>query len=205
MSHQPQAEELLSFWFGPDWDRLPAHKVAERQKALWWSKNPETDALCRTRFAPLVQDAAANRLADWADAPRSLLALVLLLDQLPRNIYRDTPQAFAFDELARQCTHLALAMGVEQELPAIARVFLYLPLEHSEDIDDQHYVVQLMGALAKAAQGEDKPAFDGYADYARRHLAIIERFGRFPHRNRILGRASSAEESEFLKQPGSSF
>ncbi|ADJ65126.1 DUF924 domain-containing protein [Herbaspirillum seropedicae] len=205
MSLQPQAEELLSFWFGPDWDRLPAHQVAERQKALWWSKNPETDALCRTRFEPLVQDAAANRLSDWADTPRSLLALVLLLDQLPRNIYRDTPQAFAFDELARQCTHLALAMGVEQELPAIARVFLYLPLEHSEDIDDQHYVVQLMGALAKAAQGEDKPAFDGYADYARRHLAVIERFGRFPHRNRILGRASSAEESAFLKQPGSSF
>ena len=134
-----------------------------------------------------------------------MLALILLLDQMPRNIYRDTPQAFAFDELARQCTHLALAMGVEQELPAIARVFLYLPLEHSEDIDDQHYVVQLMGALAKAAQGEDKPAFDGYADYARRHLAVIERFGRFPHRNRILGRASSAEESAFLKQPGSSF
>ncbi|BEV16956.1 DUF924 domain-containing protein [Herbaspirillum sp. DW155] len=205
MSPHASAEEVLDFWFGPDWDTLPAHQVAERQKKLWWSKHPDVDAQCRTRFEPLVQQAAANELDDWTESPRSMLALILLLDQMPRNIYRDTPQAFAFDELARQCSHLALAMGLDAELPPLARVFVYLPLEHAEDLDDQEYVVQLMRGLAKAASGEDKPAFDGYADYARRHHAVIERFGRFPHRNRILGRDSTPEEVEFLKQPGSSF
>lgn len=205
MSPAPSADEVLAFWFGPDWNTLPAHQVAERQKKLWWSKHPDVDAECRTRFEALVQQAAANQLDDWTEVPQSMLALILLLDQMPRNIYRDTPQAFAFDELARQCCHLALAMGLDQALPPIARVFVYLPLEHAEDLDDQEYVVQLMRGLAKAASGEDKPAFDGYADYARRHHAVIERFGRFPHRNRILGRESTPEEVEFLKQPGSSF
>lgn len=205
MSPHAGVDALLDFWFGPEWEQLPAHQVAERQKKLWWSKNPDIDAQCRTRFEPLVQQAAANQLDDWTESPRSMLALILLLDQMPRNIYRDTPQAFAFDALARQCSHLALAMGLEAALPPLARVFVYLPLEHAEDLDDQEYVVQLMGSLAKAASGEDRPSFDGYADYARRHHAVIERFGRFPHRNRILGRDSTPEEVEFLKQPGSSF
>ncbi|ALU90782.1 DUF924 family protein [Herbaspirillum rubrisubalbicans] len=202
---QAAVDALLDFWFGPQWDTLPAHQVAERQKKLWWSKNPDIDAECRQRFEPLLKQAAANQLDDWTETPRSMLALIVLLDQIPRNIYRDTAQAFAFDELAHQCCHLALAMGLDQALPAIARVFIYLPLEHTEDLDDQQYVVQLMRTLAKAASGEDKPAFDGYADYARRHHAVIERFGRFPHRNRILGRTSTPEETEFLTQPGSSF
>lgn len=205
MSQAAQVEQVLDFWFGEDWDALPAHQVAERQKKLWWSKNPEIDAQCRHRFETLVQQAAANQLDDWTEEARSMLALILLLDQMPRNIYRDTPQAFAFDQLARQCSHLALAMGLDQALPPLARVFLYLPLEHAEDLNDQQYVVQLMGSLAKAASGEDKAAFEGYADYARRHHAVIERFGRFPHRNRILGRASTPEEVQFLTQPGSSF
>ncbi len=205
MTLPPPAAQVLTFWFGADWQTLPAHQVAERQRALWWGKDPAIDADCRNRFETLVQDAAANRLADWSDTPHALLALVLLLDQMSRNIYRDTPQAFAFDELARQYTHLALAMGVDQELPAIARVFLYLPLEHSEDIDDQEYMLQLTRALAKSVDAADKATFDGYVDYARKHHVIIERFGRFPHRNRILGRASTPEESAFLTQPGSSF
>lgn len=205
MTLAPQAAELLAFWFGPGWESAPAHEVAQRQAGLWWRKDPEVDAHCRARFEPLVLDAAANKLADWADAPASMLALILLLDQLPRNIYRDTPQAFAFDELARRHTHLALAMGLDQELPAIARVFIYLPLEHAEDIDDQEYSLQLFRALAKAAGPEDKKGFDGNADYAKKHHAVIERFGRFPHRNKILGRASTPEEIEFLQQPGSSF
>ena len=205
MSPHAGVDAVLDFWFGPDWEQLPPHQVAERQKKLWWSKNPDIDAECRTRFAPLVQQAAANQLDDWTESPRSMLALILLLDQMPRNIYRDTAQAFAHDELARHCSHLALAMGLDADLPPLARVFLYLPLEHAEDLDDQEYVVQLMGALAKAASAEDKATFDGYADYARRHHAVIARFGRFPHRNRILARESTPEEVDFLKQPGSSF
>lgn len=208
MSLPAQASELLDFWFGPDWQNLPAQVVGARQQALWWSKNPQIDAQCRERFGDLMQQAADNRLADWSDDPETLLALVLLLDQMPRNIHRDTAQAFAFDELARQYTHLALAMGVDQALPPIARVFLYLPLEHSEDLDDQQYALQLFRALAKSAAGGDpaqQQAFDQYADFARRHHAIIERFGRFPHRNRLLGRTSTAEEQLFLTQPDSGF
>ncbi|TWC71090.1 uncharacterized protein (DUF924 family) [Herbaspirillum sp. SJZ099] len=202
---QQQAEAVLDFWFGPGFAQAPAAEVAARQKALWWSKNPDIDADCRNRFEPLLQEAAANRLADWADAPRSMLALIVLLDQFPRNIYRDTAQAFAFDELARQYSHLALATGLDQQLPAIARVFVYLPLEHSEDIDDQQYALELFRALARQAGAADRKTFDGFADYAKRHHQVIERFGRFPHRNKLLGRASSAEESAFLQQPGSSF
>ncbi|MBP0597611.1 DUF924 domain-containing protein [Herbaspirillum sp. LeCh32-8] len=205
---QQQVDEILDFWFGADWESASAPDVAQRQQPLWWSKNPEIDAQCRTRFEPLLKEAAANRLADWADSARSMLALILLLDQFPRNIHRGTPQSFDFDELARQHTHLALAMGMDQELPAIARVFVYLPLEHSEDIDDQEYSLQLFRVLAKEARDAGdahRKHFDGFADYAKKHHAVIERFGRFPHRNKILGRASSAEETEFLLQPGSSF
>jgi uncharacterized protein (DUF924 family) len=205
MDSAQQAEAILDFWFGPQLETTPAFEIAHRQRPLWWSKNPQIDADCRHRFEPLLQDAAANRLADWADAPRSTLALILLLDQFPRNIYRDTPQAFAYDELARQHTHLALAMGLDRQLPPIARVFVYLPLEHSEDLDDQEQALQLLRALARQAGEADKKEFDGFADYAKKHHAVIERFGRFPHRNRILGRASSAEENAFLQQPGSSF
>ena len=204
-SSQQQADTILDFWFGAGFDNAGASEVAARQSALWWSKNPEIDADCRTRFEPLLKDATANRLADWADAPHTTLALLLLLDQFPRNIYRDTAQAFAFDELARQHCHLALAMGLDQQLPAIARVFVYLPLEHSEDIDDQQYSLELFRTLAKQAGQADREIFAHFADYAKKHHQIIERFGRFPHRNQILGRASTAEESAFLQQPGSSF
>lgn len=205
---QEQVDAILAFWFGADWESMSAPDIAQAQQALWWSKNPDIDAECRTRFEPLLKQAAANQLADWADSPRSMLALILLLDQFPRNIYRGTPQSFDFDELARQHTHLALAMGQDQELPLIARVFIYLPLEHSEDIDDQEYSLQLFRALAKEAReagAEHKKHFDGFADFAKKHHAVVERFGRFPHRNKILDRASSAEEAEFLQQPGSSF
>jgi uncharacterized protein (DUF924 family) len=199
------AAGILDFWFGPGWESAPAAEVAQRQQALWWRKDPAVDAECRARFEALAQDAAANRLADWADEAHGALALILLLDQLPRNIHRGAPQSFAADQQARQHTHLALAMGLDQQLPAIGRVFIYMPLEHSEDIEDQEYSLQLFRALAKEAKGADKSYFDGYADYAKKHHAVIERFGRFPHRNQILGRASSAEEAAFLQQPGSSF
>lgn len=202
-----QAESILDFWFGPDVDTTPASVVAERQAALWWSKNEQADADIRSRFEALLADAADNKLAAWADTPRGLLALIILLDQFPRNMYRGTAKSFSYDELARQCSHLALAMGVDQQLPPIARVFVYLPLEHAEDVDDQDYCVQLFRALAKIAGTDEaeKKAFAGFADFAKKHQDIIARFGRFPHRNAILGRASTAEETAFLQTPGSSF
>lgn len=204
---QMQPQDILDFWFGPGYASEAPAVVAQRQAKLWWSKDEQVDADIKARFESLLEDAAANRLDDWTETPESLLALVILLDQFPRNMHRGTPHCFAFDELARQCSQLMLAMGQDQELPAIARLFAYLPLEHSEDMDDQDYAVDLIGQLAKDHQADEaqRQAFGGFADYARRHREVIRRFGRFPHRNAILGRASTAEEVEFLKQPGSSF
>lgn len=205
MSTPESIASILEFWFGAEGD---CNAVADRQSTLWWSKNAATDQLIKTRFETGLLAASSNQHDDWADTPSGMLALILLLDQFSRNMYRDTATAFAFDELARQCCHLGLAQGYDHQLSPLQRVFFYLPLEHSEDIDDQEYAVQLFRALVKQAAKENpasKPAFDGYLKYADQHHAIIERFGRFPHRNAILGRASTAEEIAFLKEPGSSF
>ncbi|MFL9923115.1 DUF924 domain-containing protein [Herbaspirillum lusitanum] len=200
-----QVAAILEFWFGADHAQTEAHVIVSRQAAPWWGKNPEVDQDMRVRFGPLLEDAAQNRLADWAEQPQSMLALILLLDQFSRNIHRGTPQSFDYDDMARQYCHLALAMGLDQQVTPIQRVFFYLPLEHSEDADDQQYSLQLFRALAKNAAGADQACFDDFLKFAQRHAVIIERFGRFPHRNQILGRASTPEEVEFLKQPGSSF
>ena len=202
---------ILAFWFGEDaaaGNAAEISAVAGRQSALWWGKSTETDQSIKTRFEASLQAASRNELDDWADTAQGMLALILLLDQFPRNMYRDTAEAFAFDELARQCVHLGLAQGFDQQLSPLQRVFFYMPLEHSEDIDDQEYSVQLFRALAKQIAKEApaaKETADGYLRFADRHHAIVERFSRFPHRNAILGRASTAEEVAFLKEPGSSF
>ena len=197
--------DVLTFWFGPE---DAPEMVAERQSDLWWGKNAEVDRALHARFDTTMAAAYDNQLDHWSETSDGLLALILLLDQFPRNCFRNTPQAFAADELARQCSHLGLAMGVDQQLPLLQRLFFYLPLEHSEDLDDQEQVLQLIRQLARDGCKQHpaaKPVFDQFAEAARQHHAIISRFGRFPHRNAILGRASSAEETAFLQEPNSSF
>ncbi|WP_019139795.1 DUF924 family protein [Noviherbaspirillum massiliense] len=190
------------FWFG---DHPDDAVVARQQSRLWWKKQPETDSMIRQRFAPWTAKAAARELDDWLATPAGRLALILLTDQFPRNMYRGTPQAFAFDELARTWAKEGLALGVQHSLRPIERVFLYLPLEHSESLEDQDRSLALFEELAANAAPAQKPAFDGFLDFARRHRQVIERFGRFPHRNAILGRASTPEELAFLRKKGSSF
>lgn len=205
MSAIAEPAAVLHFWFGAD---DTAATVAARQGALWWSKDTTVDQLIGARFEASTQAAAGNRLDDWAETPAGLLALILLLDQFPRNMYRDTANAFAFDDLARQCCHLGLAQGFDQQLSPMQRVFLYLPLEHSEDEDDQDYSLQLFRALCRQSALDDpgsSATFDRFLHSAERHHAIIARFKRFPHRNAILGRPSNAEESAFLREPHSSF
>lgn len=194
--------EILQFWFGDEADDAVA---AGKQKALWWAKNPATDALIRNRFEALVLAAEAGTLDAWRATPAGLLALVLLSDQFPRNIFRDTADAFRFDALARKLCLEALDTGVDAQLRPIQRVFLYLPLEHSESLAHQQRSVALFVALAQQVPAEWRALFAGFADYAEKHSVIIERFGRFPHRNAILGRPSTDEELLFLQQPGSSF
>ena len=196
---------IHAFWFGATADADDEAAIIARQSALWWKKQPEVDAEIRRRFAPLVGRAAVGEFDDWLASPRGRLALVLLTDQFPRNIWRGQAAAFAFDVLALRWAKETVARGLDRDARPIERVFLYLPLEHSEDLADQRAAVRLFDALAGEVAAEQRPAFAGYLDYARRHLEIIERFGRFPHRNAALGRETSAAEAEFLRQPGSGF
>lgn len=149
--------------------------------------------------------AAAHELDNWTQTPAGCLALILLTDQFPRNIYRDTPRAFAFDPLARAWCKEGLRNRMHESLRPIERVFFYLPLEHSESLDDQLHAVALFEELVTIVPQEQRNTFDGFVDYAHRHHEVIGRFGRFPHRNRILGRTSTEEELRFLEQKGSSF
>ena len=196
-------QPLLDFWFGDDSGDAPR---AARQAPLWWGKSRETDALLAHRFGELAQAAAEGSLAHWAEVPVGRLALILLLDQLPRNIHRAAPAAFAQDARARDLCLRGLSLGADKALSPLARVFFYLPLEHAESREQQARSVALFEALAaEQADGPARETFEGFADFARRHQVIIQHFGRFPHRNAILGRTSTPEEAEFLQQPGSGF
>ena len=184
------AHEVLDFWFG-----APGSVEHGKSRAEWFKKSDAFDALIRTRFAALHVQAAAGQLAHWRDSPLTLLALIIVLDQLPRNLFRDSPQAFATDAMALDCAQRMTALQWDQRLNEVERQFCYLPFEHAEDIGAQRTCIQLFRAL-------------GHADllnWAQKHCDIIERFGRFPHRNALLGRAFTPEEIEFLKQPGSRF
>lgn len=183
---------VLEFWFG-----APPFVARE----AWFRKSDAFDDEIRTRFGPEVEAAMAGALpALWqADAP-GRLAQLLLLDQFTRNLFRGTARAFDGDPRARALSLAMIAAGDDQRLAPVQRTFVYLPLEHAEDLGLQQRSVALFTALAAADAG-----LVGLVDYAMRHRDIVERFGRFPHRNAALGRQSTPEETEFLKQPGSSF
>lgn len=197
---QPSA--ILTYWFGPHADD---GATAQAQGRLWWSKDPAVDAEIQRRYAPLVQAAAFGKYDGWAATPQGRLALILLFDQFPRNLYRGSPRAFAYDNLARRLALDGLAAGIDRALRPIERVFFYLPLEHAEDSALQARSVALFTALATGVPAAWQATFAGYVDFAQRHRDIIQRFGRFPHRNAALGRRPTPEESAFLLGPGSSF
>lgn len=195
-------DDLLVFWFGDDPDDAA---VAKSQAELWWGHRAETDELLQARFGAAASAAATELLDHWVGSPRGRLALVLLLDQLPRAIHRDTPAAFAQDAKARKVARQGLESGAARLLRPIERLFLYLPFEHSEVLEDQDRSVELFRELSLAVPPSHRETFAGFFDYAVRHREVIARFGRFPHRNVVLGRESTDEEKAFLEQPGSSF
>jgi len=186
------AQAVLDFWFG-----APPHAQA---RAEWFVKNPAFDDEIRQRFAAAIDAACAGALQDWDAAPPSALARILLLDQFTRNVHRGTARAFAGDALALAAARRMVAAGEDEALPPMQRSFVYLPFEHAEDLAMQDEAVRLFERLASREAG-----FETMLDYAVRHRVVIERFGRFPHRNAILGRVSTPEEAAFLEQPGSSF
>lgn len=195
-------EDVLEVWFGP-----PGSDPLAKAR-LWFTKDDAFDAELRFRFEAANESAARGALDAWRLTPRGRLALVILLDQFSRNMFRGTPRAFAQD--ARALAYATELIGTQEEraLGIAERAFLYLPLEHAEDLARQEECVTLFTELlAEAESGPEelRKTVADYVDYAKKHLAIIERFGRFPHRNAILGRPSTPEEIEFLTQPGSSF
>jgi len=198
------AERVLQLWFG---DLAEDGTVDAAHSQRWWKKDPDFDAEIRNRFAGLLASAASGDLDSWQADPRSALAFVILCDQLSRNMYRDTADAFAFDAIALKASRAALEAGHDQKLPDLQAYFLFMPFMHSERLGDQRECIRLFEERAEqAAPGSRvREMLANGAHYGRRHMEIIERFGRFPHRNQVLGRESTAEEVAFLAQPGSSF
>lgn len=195
-------QPLLDWWFG---SALDAVEVAEQRSSLWFGKSACQDLDSENRFGGLVRQALDGGLQDWAGEPQGWLALILLLDQLPRMIFRDSPRAYAGDARAQQLVRQGLEAGLDRQLQRIERVFVYIVLEHAEDLASQDEAVRRYEELQAESSAAEKVLFAGYLAYARKHQAVIARFGRFPHRNAILGRPCSAEETHFLTEPGSRF
>lgn len=194
-------------WFG-DWSDDEPLPTSPPQYALWWARDPQADEALRERFGAANRAARAGELDAWAETPRGALALVILLDQLTRNLHRDSGEMFSADERARAVVRRALAAGHEAHLAPIERYFLYMPLMHSEDLADHDLAMDKFGALLDEARRRESPRTSIYEvglDFERGHRDIIARFGRYPHRNALLGRATTAEEAAFLEQPGSSY
>jgi len=176
--------EIVEFWF------------AAGMEKRWFVQDPAFDGAVRARLAGWHERAAAGELDDWRYAAAGCVALCVLLDQVPRNLFRGQGRAFATDAAARAVTGHAIGRGLDRALPQVQRLFLYLPFEHSESLADQDESVRLIGQL---------DADPEWRDYAVRHREVIARFGRFPHRNAALGRTTTAEEAAFLATPGSAF
>ncbi len=183
-------DAVLNAWFtdGPD-----------TQRTAWFTKDPAFDETLRTGFADALQEARQCALDGWAETPSGALALIILLDQVARNIHRGNPESFAGDAQALKLARRLAEAGDDRRLTPTQRIFAYLPFEHSEALADQDRSVALFESM------RDAPEMQSVIDFAHRHRAVISRFGRFPHRNAILGRVSTPEEVAYLAQPGAGF
>ncbi len=195
LSNDERHHAVLKFWFC-ERDDLATYG---QRHAKWFKKSDAFDEEIRQQFLPLYGDAAEGRLAHWYVTPDSCLALIVLLDQFPRNLFRASARAFATDTSARHAARHALTHSFDRHMMPVERQFIYLPMEHSESLRDQERCVQLMRDLSAF------PETSGLHEWAEKHHAIIARFGRFPHRNAALGRVSTAEEIAFMQEPNSSF
>ena len=187
------AKDILDFWF------------SELTPSQWFRGGDAVDDMIRERFSALLEEIKDGQHDGWADTPTGRLALVLALDQFPRNIYRGQARSFSYDEKALGLVLEGLEKGDDEKLGPHERAFFYLPLEHCEQIEIQDRSMEHYAALVTAQPVAERDQVRHYLDYAWQHYAIIKRFGRYPHRNALLGRESTAEEQEFLAGPGSSF
>jgi len=195
-------EDILVFWFADAaWDPIKA----EERRTFWFEANPTTDAAIANQYAQAVYEAGAGHLVEWTSVPRSCLALIILLDQFPRNLYRGTASAFQHDFEALDLSARGLDARFLPKLSVVEKTFFLMPFEHSEDVTVQRRGVRLFEELTEQAPPDWKSCAQRSLDFARSHLAIIQRFGRFPHRNVLLGRESTQAELEYLKSGGESF
>jgi uncharacterized protein (DUF924 family) len=193
--------DVLDFWFR---DAADAPALAQARGEVWFGASDEMDTDCQ-RFAAAIERAARGELAHWRDAAHPSLALVLLLDQFPRNVWRGTPRAFAYDRQALETARASVSAGHLEDLAPIEQAFLILPYQHCESIEAQRESMRLSEQILVRAAPDWRPLLEVYADYARRHEVLIERFGRFPHRNDVLGRESTPAERAFLSAGAENF
>jgi uncharacterized protein (DUF924 family) len=199
---QERIDELLGYWFGEttkDPSKIPG------RMGLWFGNDPERDARMLDRWGPLVTAAAEGKLDSWTRTPRGRLAVLLLMDQFRRNIFRGTPEAFRRDGRARYLMRDGVSRMMDIQLTPVERVFFYMPLQHSESLDDQELGVDRYLQVEREVASEHKPIFADFRKYAQLHRDIIARFGRFPHRNAILGRRDTPEERAWLASGGETF
>ncbi len=189
-------EQILSFWFGepPEGEERPSGA------AIWLGKSAQVDRAIEKRFGKLLPKARAGELDGWASSARGRLALILLLDQFPRNVFRESKEAFAGGEKALALCLDGLDEGMDAELSPVERAFFYQPAMHAEDLDMQLTSVEVYGELVQAAPPEHREVCEAFLKRAEKHRDVVERFERFPHRNAILGRSSTSEEAAFLQQ-----
>ena len=195
-------EEILHYWFGT---RENTDAYYQDRLKLWFAGGPSTDAYIRKHFEKDIIQAAEGKLSIWEKSPRSCLALIILLDQFSLNIYRDQPRSFEQSSLAIPVSLRAIQLGLDERVSFVERVFIYLPLEHAEDLELQKQSVQQFKKLVKSAAGNEKKWMENFLDYAVKHWAVVERFGRFPDRNEMFKRESTPAEKEYLTQGGPPF
>lgn len=194
---------ILDFWIGP---AAEDHLAAQKRNKLWFIKSEKTDRLIQRQYEPVLQALAADHAASWRHAgPRARLAAIIVFDQFSRNIYRGQAKAFAQDAMALSLAQDALDARDDEALTEVERSFLYLPFEHSEAPENQARSVDLFERLAREARPAFKPMCENALDYAYQHRDVIAQFGRFPHRNAILGRKNTQAEAVYLATPGSGF
>ncbi|WP_062270928.1 DUF924 family protein [Endozoicomonas arenosclerae] len=191
-------QEVLDFWF-------EGEPLGDVQMSRWWKKNEAQDRLIENEFGDLPDKVQSGMCDEWLESPEGRLAAIITLDQFPRNIYRGDSKSFYYDALALSLSGEGVKLGQFSQLPELMQAFFVMPFMHSESLEDQQQCIQLFEKILSGAKEHYKPYLAGSLEFAIKHRDIVARFGRFPHRNLVLGRESTGEELSFLEQPGSSF
>lgn len=198
---RPSAQKVLDYWFG----ELEFGFPKEDKNKLWFAGGKEVDDTIRSHFEPLVLSASKSEMSDWESAPQGCIALIILLDQFTRNLFRGSKDAFAFDAQAQTICLTGVDMGYAQQLPHIMRLFFYMPLEHSESRELHQKGMSLFQAMSEEIHSDHQATYQAFLDSVGQHKKIVDQFGRYPHRNKVLGRTSTPEEVEYLSGDHKSF